>query len=273
MDAREVEEDNSHRSEGRRTVTQLDDLLLRTAGRLAPTTVGVVAVGVYLVFGVGLPLLLNLSRVAAIAWGGFGAAWATVIVLCLFVTTAQAAHRRHLIEWTTDLRKLDATEFEWLVGEILRREGWNVTEVGRQGAPDGGIDLRAERGGQLQLVQCKRWTSYKVGVDEVRTIAGTASVGDRRQAQAVLVTLSSFTDAATDEAEQLRVQLVDGRALVERIERVRRSESCPACGTPMLLDRSPRGWWLRCPRYPNCGGKRDLGPSSGTAVHLLLEPS
>lgn len=266
-------DDNAHQAEGRRTVTQLDDVLLRTVGRFAPRTVGVAAALVYLVLGVALPLLLNFSRLATITWGAFGALWAGLIILSLFATAAQAAHRRHLIDWTTDLRKLDAEEFEWLVGEILHREGWNVTEVGRQGAPDGGIDLRAERAGQLQLVQCKRWTAKPVGVDEVRKIAGTASAGDRRAVQAMLVTLSSFTEAAMKESEQLHVKLVDGRDLAERLEQVRRSEGCPACGTPMRLDRSPRGWWLRCPRYPACNGKRDLGATAGTVVDLLLEPS
>jgi hypothetical protein len=31
----------------------------------------------------------------------------------------EAGHRRHLVEWTTNLRHLDAAEFEWLVGEVF----------------------------------------------------------------------------------------------------------------------------------------------------------
>jgi hypothetical protein len=51
----------------------------------------------------------------------------------------------------------------------------------------------------------------------------------------------------------------------------RAAEPCPICATPMLLDRSSRGWWLRCPRWANgCAGKRDLGAESGRAVDLLL---
>jgi ssDNA-binding Zn-finger/Zn-ribbon topoisomerase 1 len=87
-----------------------------------------------------------------------------------------------------------------------------------------------------------------------------------------LVTLSDFTEAAIEEAKRLRVQLVDGRSLLERIERVRQSEACPLCGTPMVLDRSSRGWWLRCPRFSGCGGKRDLAQPPGAAVDLLLRP-
>jgi ribosomal protein L37AE/L43A len=119
------------------------------------------------------------------------------------------------------------------------------------------------------LVQCKRWAAKPVGVDEVRKIAGTAST--ENATDVVLVTLSDFTAAALDEAPRLRVQLIDGRTLLDRIERVRRSEACPVCATPMILDRSSRGWWLRCPRFPQCTGKRDLAYEPAAAVDLLLQ--
>jgi restriction system protein len=53
-----------------------------------------------------------------------------------------------------DLRRLDAHEFEWLVGELFRREGWKVEERGRHDHPDGGIDLVVARGGERAVVQC-----------------------------------------------------------------------------------------------------------------------
>lgn len=192
-----------------------------------------------------------------------------VVLLAGLVGAQQASHRRLLIEWTSNLRKLDPTEFEWLVGEVLRREGWAVIETGRPDRSDRNIDLRASRAGQRMIVQCKRWEARPVGVDEVRKLAGTASAG--RPIDAVLVTLSHFTADARAEAPGMHVQLVDGRELLARVERVRRSEPCPTCRTPMLLDRSPRGWWLRCPRYPQCVGKRDLSVEAGAAVDLLLQ--
>jgi hypothetical protein len=62
-----------------------------------------------------------------------------VMVACLF-SGVQAAQRRHLLEWTTDLRLLSAQEFEWVVGEVLRREGWDVQETGREAAADGNVE-------------------------------------------------------------------------------------------------------------------------------------
>lgn len=228
------------------------------------------ALAVYIALGVALPLALDAGRLKLITLGFLGATWGLVIILAALLAAQQATHRRLLIEWTSDLRKLDATEFEWLVGEVLRREGWNVVETGKPDGPDGNVDLRAERQGKRLLLQCKRWTAKPVGVDEVRKIAGTASGERTIGAAGALVTLSDFTEAAVDEGRRLDVELVDGRALLARIERVRDSEPCPLCDTPMHLDRSARGWWLRCPSFPRCSGKRDLGIDPGAAVDLLL---
>jgi restriction system protein len=225
---------------------------------------------VYVVLGIVLPVAFDAGRGGFIGFGFLGATWGVVILLAALLAAQQAAHRRLLIEWTSDLRKLDATEFEWLVGEVYRREGWNVTETGRPDRSDGNVDLRAEKDGSLLLVQCKRWAAKPVGVDEIRKMAGTAYGEGRAETKPAVVTLSDFTEVAIEEAKRLRVDLVDGRELLERIERVRDSEACPVCGTPMLLDRSSRGWWLRCPRFPSCSGKRDLAQASGAAVGLLL---
>jgi hypothetical protein len=46
---------------------------------------------------------------------------AGMLGLAWFVARAREANARHLVEWTTDIRLLDSTEFEWLVGELYRR--------------------------------------------------------------------------------------------------------------------------------------------------------
>jgi len=119
-------------------------------------------------------------------------------------------------------------------------------------------------------VQCKRWQSTVVGVDEVRKLAGTVASEGLPNGSGVLVTLSEFSDEAVAEARRTGIELIDGRALLGLIDRVRRSEPCPSCGEPMILDRSWRGWWPRCSRFPACAGKRDLGTDPAAAVDLLL---
>ena len=66
-------------------------------------------------------------------------------------------------------------EFEMLVGEGFRLQGYQVVETGGGGA-DGGVDLvltkPGKNGGEKFLVQCKQWRAFKVGVDVVRELYG-----------------------------------------------------------------------------------------------------
>jgi hypothetical protein len=246
-------------------------LLIAIATRASDRGVLVIAVLLYGGLGLALPLSLGLSVPWLVSMNVMGTLAAASVVLMWFVVRVQAAYRRHLIEWTGDLRLLDAREFEWLVGEVFRREGWRVEETGRQDAPDGGIDLAVTRPGERRIVQCKRWTSWRVGVDDVRAFAGTLTREGLPASAGIFVTLSDFTEQARNEAGTLRLELLDNRDLYARVEKVRRPEACPVCRAPMLLDRSPRGWWFRCVTS-SCTGKRDLGRDPGRAVDLLTQP-
>jgi restriction system protein len=218
--------------------------------------------------GLILPVALHWSVIALIELNVVGTLFASILALGWLVVQIQARDRRHLVEWTSELRRLTAEEFEWLVGELFRREGWQVSETGRQGGPDGNIDLEVTRDGGRKVVQCKRWDSRSVGVSEIREFAGTLLREGLRGDLGVFVTLSGFTPQAITEAKAMGLTLVDGGALYQRIEKVRRSEPCPICQAPMELGRSEHGWWLRC-TVPGCRGKRDLGGEPGPAVEIL----
>jgi restriction system protein len=148
-----------------------------------------------------------------------------------------------------------------------------VDETGRPDAADGNIDLRVRRDDREILVQCKAWKSTVVSVDEVRKLEGTVSREKLPRGSGALVTLSRFSSQAVNEGRQIGIELVDGDALIARIEKVRGGEPCPDCGARMIPHHSPRGWWLRCPRYPLCRGKRDLDGEPGPTVDLLLDPT
>ncbi|MFC1750967.1 restriction endonuclease, partial [Pseudomonadota bacterium] len=68
------------------------------------------------------------------------------------------------------LSEMSWAEFEMLVGEYYRRQGFQVTES-KAGA-DGGVDLVLRKADETILVQCKQWRSYKVGVKVVREFFG-----------------------------------------------------------------------------------------------------
>jgi len=256
-------------------VKRLDDLIERAWLSLAKRDGRFVAAGallLYAVGGLGLPLLLRWSTAWLVSANVTCTMLAGCLVLVWFGAQVQARDRRHLVEWTTDLRLLDSAEFEWLVGELFRREGWTVEETGRREGPDGNVDLVLNRAGARCLVQCKRWVSYLVGVDAIRSFAGTLMGSGLTGSGGIFVTLSDFTGAARAEATRLGMTLLDNRDLYARIERVRRAEPCPTCHSAMRLDRSLHGWWFRC-TTPGCGGKRDLGKDPARAVELLTEVS
>ncbi|MDP9238904.1 MAG: restriction endonuclease [Chloroflexota bacterium] len=253
-------------------MSKLDDFIGRTlmaaVARLSDRGVVALAFGLYAGGGLALPLALRWSVLGLVIANFLSTSLAGMVLLLWLAAQVQASHRRLLVEWTTDLRLLTAEEFEWLVGEMLRREGWQVRETGRKDGPDGNIDLELTRDGQRAIAQCKRWVSWPVGIDEIRKFAGTLMSEGLPGSAGIFVTLSDFTGQARVEAQRNKMALVDNHDLYARVEKVRRAEPCRICSTPMVLNRSTRGWWLRCVA-PGCQGKRDLGSEPGRAVDLL----
>jgi hypothetical protein len=255
------------------TVNRFDETVERflwAVGRQSGRVVGVLAASTYGGIGLAVPLLLQWSVSWLVAANLTGSTLAGLFILTWIANGVQANYRRQLVEWTTDLRRLNAQEFEWLVGEVFRREGWKVEETGNHNGPDGNIDLRLSKGRSRVLVQCKRWESWLVGVDEIRGFGGTLMREGLRGSDGVFVTLSDFTEAARAEGKQIGLTLVDNRDLYARVERVRKAERCDVCDAPMVFDRSQYGWWFRC-ISPGCPGKRNLSGEPGRAVELLTQ--
>jgi hypothetical protein len=253
-------------------MSKSDDLFERALLGLVRHVPGPIVAALALLFypgaGLLLPLVLHWSLWGLVEANVIGTLFAAIISVGWLIVQIEARDRRHLVEWTTNLRLLNAEEFEWLVGELFRRDGWNVDETGRQESADGDIDLVLTRGSLRRIVQCKRWSSRLVGVEEVREFAGALMREGLSGSAGVFVTLSTFGEQARAEAKALGLALVDGRGLYSRVETARRAEPCPTCRKPMLLDRSSRGWWLHCVA-PGCRGKRDLGSEPGRALELL----
>jgi HJR/Mrr/RecB family endonuclease len=250
--------------------SSFDRAILDFLGRISGWTATILATISYGGIGLALPLAFAAPSFLLVSLNLAGSSVAGAILLGWLLKRIAAGQRRNLLEWTTDLRRLNSSEFEWLVGEVFRREGWKVSETGRTSGPDGNIDLILIKGGERVIVQCKRWTAQSVSVDEIRRFLGTLMREKLDGKDGIYVTLSDFNDQAWQEAEQAGLLLIDNRELFARIEKVRRSEPCPICGSPMLLNKSQYGWWLRC-NASGCRGKRDLGKEIGRAVELLIQ--
>lgn len=166
-------------------------------------------------------------------------------------------------------------EFEYLVGEIYRRRGYTVMETPK--GADGGIDLVAQRDGEVLLVQCKQWRTRDVGVSVVRELLGV--VAAKRASRGAVVTVGRFTEEARRFAKQTNIELIDGDVLRRQARQVgggapkpaalasaRTTDAepaCPVCHAPMVQRVAKRGVnkgkaFLGCPRYPACRGTREI---------------
>lgn len=170
------------------------------------------------------------------------------------------------------LEKMTWREFEGLVAESFRQQGYRVVERGGDG-PDGGVDLELHMGSDKYVVQCKQWKVSKVGVATVRELYGVMTA--ERAVGGFVVASGSFTDDAKAFAEGRSVKLVDARRLRAIIgnaspaaqktpvveSKVEDALPCPRCGSPMVERTAKSGsnagkkFW-GCSRFPACRGTR-----------------
>ncbi|POA78642.1 restriction endonuclease [Pseudomonas sp. DP16D-R1] len=109
------------------------------------------------------------------------------------------------------IRNLTWEQFENMVGEAFRKQGFTVQETDK--GPDGGIDLVLRKGREVFLVQCKQWRASKVGVQVVRELYGVMSA--RGATGGFVVTSGAYTSDAWRFAKGTNLQLVDGKRLVQ----------------------------------------------------------
>ena len=151
-----------------------------------------------------------------------GTVVAVPILICAAVSWRNGRRKRRLLDTRTgiaSIRALSWREFEELVAEAFRREGYRVVENTKAGA-DGGVDIRLRKEGRFVLVQCKHWNSNKVGVSVVREMCGVMM--DQRAAGVAIVCSGGFTRDAWGFAKDKPVRLVDGQSLLRMIEGVKR---------------------------------------------------
>ena len=262
---------------------KVEDNLFYVIFRQTPTwaTAATVAVS-YPVLRYLLPALTHGSLWAQVV-SAF-APWLTVVlaVIALYAE-ADKFKRRQLLKQQSSLdmlRGITWQEFELLVGEAYRQQGYKVEETGGRG-PDGGVDLVLRRSGETVLVQCKRWKQQKVGAPTVRELHG--AVARDKATRGIFVTSGTFTREAYAEAQGQPLELVDGAAFLELVKQVQGQDApvntaqiplvaneppsaaplCPNCGELMLKRTARNGpntgreFW-GCPAFPRCRGTRPL---------------
>ena len=245
---------------------------------------------------------LTPGQMSAVVVGSVVSGFATIgqfliPLICLFGALGSflARRRRQTLasnaSQSTSADALDGMswrEFEMLVGEAFRLQGYRVTEQGGSG-PDGGIDLVLNKGSEKFLVQCKQWKAFKVGVTVVRELYGVMAA--KGAAGGFVVTSGRFTEDATAFASGRNIKLIDGRLLHGLLSQAKNSAgtgqktspqhgnqapsrpspqtiasqlpvqlatpACPSCGSSMAKRKARRGvnvggeFW-GCATYPAC---------------------
>jgi restriction system protein len=207
------------------------------------------------------------------------------LISCIFLIPApiaffNASRRRKLFDAQTGIESIRAMswqDFELLVGEAFRRQGYVVDEYGGS-APDGGVDLVLHKGAKTTVVQCKRWRERQIGAPLVRDLFGAMHAAGAHAA--IFVSSGTYTADAVAFARAQPIRLVDGdelASMVATIQEQQRIESrltkalppssqrpvfgkvCPVCGgamTKRIAKKGPKagGSFWGCSSFPTCRG-------------------
>ena len=152
----------------------------------------------------------------------FGIPVAMIFLLPAVVSFAERTRKKRLLDRQRNLesiRDLPWRQFEELVAEAFRRDGFTVIENAHAGA-DGGVDIRLRKDGESYLVQCKNWRKRRIGVKTVREMFGVLAAGSAEEV--FIVCSGTFTAKAVRFAEGQPIKLIDGDKLMRMIARVRR---------------------------------------------------
>lgn len=118
----------------------------------------------------------------------------------------------------TNIMSLAPDEFEKLIAEYFKRRGFlNVSVIGR--SRDRGVDVIATSiDGRIHLIQCKRWRKgNNVGSTPIQRVDSYKRT--RNADQAWVITTSDFTAEGADEGRITNVHLMNGKKLINSIER------------------------------------------------------
>lgn len=136
---------------------------------------------------------------------------------------------------------------------------------------DGGVDIWVYRPGSEKsfgIVQCKAWTTCKVGIKPVRELFGVMAAGVA--GNGMFITSGEFASEALGFTEGKKLRLISGKMLLDFIGKLSaekqkellelalegdyRTPTCPQCGIKMTRRQGKgngREFW-GCLRYPRC---------------------
>ena len=243
--------------------TSFADLLLQ-----APWWVSVVTAAItYFVMGQLLPSIetenqiINMVLKALAVPAPYFAFFILLIAPFSFFNSRRKVKQLDYQRSIETVRQLHWRNFEELVAEAYRRQGYKVSEGGF--GADGGIDLELRKNDEWVLVQCKQWKAQKVGVSVIREMLGVLVASNANKV--IVITSGRYTQQAIDFASDKPMALVDGNKLLSLIHDVQtepkvetvKHTACPRCGSELLERQAKRGinagnTFLGCSNFPKC---------------------
>lgn len=119
-----------------------------------------------------------------------------------------------------DISSLDGYEFEELIKKLLQAEGYkDVIRIG--GSGDRGVDIIAKDPlltNKKVLFQCKRWVA-NVDSTPIQRLHSMKIVYGDEISKAICVTTSNYTSEAKIVANQTKVELINGKDLMIKLEK------------------------------------------------------
>lgn len=142
------------------------------------------------------------------------------VVICLFTVSVGVwvfwHHFRFRDITMAHVDAMDGLEFENFCAFLLKRNGYTRIQQ-TKGSGDQGVDVIATKKGIKFGVQCKRYNGF-VGNHAVQEVWSGKEY--YQLDQAVVLTNSTFSDAANDLATQLGVTLIDREGLRKLMKRL-----------------------------------------------------
>lgn len=192
--------------------------------------------------------------------------------LLSFIRTLKIKTTYSKTSTTEDLSKLSWLEFEALVGEHYRKQGYQVKQRLEHGA-DGGIDLHVSTEGENHLIQCKHWRSQKVGIQVLRELYGVLM--DSNAVKMIVITTGDFTLEAQKFALNKPFELINGTQLSHQLHKIHKQKDfgndianvkintvsaasqCPICQSNLVLRTAKKGTnagsqFYGCESFPRC---------------------
>lgn len=170
--------------------------------------------------------------------------------------------------WTLKLiQEIEWKKFEELSTAYYLEKG--ITAKSTSLGADGGIDIKLyqdDSNSPTSIVQCKAWTSKRVGVKEIREFLGVLT--HEKITKGFYMTSGEYSTDAKNTATANKITLINGEMLLAMIKRLSdesqqkllalategdyTTPTCSACGVKMVRCSGKRGEFWGCKNYPRC---------------------